>query len=98
MYSDISESAIFSFGKIGNRVCVVKSAKFATCSVLREPGNEVKKYPDLASVRFRIYSVFRNFHSGGRIQKVADSSAGLVGWSVAMAVAPATLKTVRFRP
>ena len=31
--------------------------------------------PDLASTRFRIHSVFKHFHSGDRIQKVADSYA-----------------------
>ena len=30
-----------SFGNIGIRACVVKRAKFASCSALREPGNEV---------------------------------------------------------
>ena len=29
-----------------------------------------KKYPDLASTRFRIHSVFKNFHSGVRIKKI----------------------------
>ena len=33
-------------------------------------------YSDLASTRFRIHSVFKNFHYGERIQKVADSYAG----------------------
>ena len=32
-----------------------------------------KKYPDLAATLFRIHNVFQNFHSGERIQKVADS-------------------------
>ena len=32
----------------------------------------------LASTRFRIQSVFKNFHSGERIQKVADSYAGFI--------------------
>ena len=36
----------------------------------------MKKYPDLASTRFRTHSVFKNFYSGERIQKVADSYAG----------------------
>ena len=35
---------------------------------------------DLASARFRIHSVFKNFHSGERIQKVADSYAGFTGY------------------
>ena len=30
-----------SSGNIGNRTCVVKRAKFISCSALREPGNEV---------------------------------------------------------
>ena len=30
-----------SSGNIGNRACVVKRAKFASCFALREPGNEV---------------------------------------------------------
>ena len=37
-------------------------------------------FPDLASTRFRIHSVFKNFHSGERIQKVADSFAGFTGY------------------
>ena len=32
-------------------------------------------FTDLASKRLRIHSVFKNFFSGGRIQKVADSYA-----------------------
>ena len=39
-----------------------------------------KKYPDLASTRFQIHSVFKNFHSGVRIKKIADSSAGFSGY------------------
>ena len=39
--------------------------------------HQVKKYPDLASIRFRIdSSVFRHFHSGERIQNFADTYAG----------------------
>ena len=34
--------------------------------------HRIKKYPDLESTRFRIPSVFKNFHSGEQIQKVAD--------------------------
>ena len=34
-----------------------------------------KIYPDLASTRFRIHSVFKSFHSGQRIKKKVDSSA-----------------------
>ena len=37
-----------------------------------------KKIPDLASTNFRIQSVFKNFHSGERIKKVADSYAGRI--------------------
>ena len=40
----------------------------------------IKKYPDLASTRFRIHSVVKNFHSGERIQKVVDSYAGFTGY------------------
>ena len=29
-------------GNVGNKACVVKDAKFASCSALREPGNEVQ--------------------------------------------------------
>ena len=40
----------------------------------------MKKYPDLASTRFRTHSVLKNFYSGERIQNVADSYAGFVGY------------------
>ena len=40
----------------------------------------IKLYPDLASTRFRIHSVFKSFHSGERIKKNVDSSAGLTGY------------------
>ena len=45
-----------------------------------------KKYPDLTSKRFRIHSVFKYFHSGEWIQKVADSHAGFTGhvWTEAV--------------
>ena len=33
----------------------------------------IKKHPDLASTHFRIHSGFKNFHSGVRTRKVADS-------------------------
>ena len=39
-----------------------------------------KIYPDLASTRFRIHSVFKSFHSGERIKKNMDSSAGFTGY------------------
>ena len=35
-------------------------------------------YPDLASTRFWVHSVLKNFHSGERIEKVADSYAGQI--------------------
>ena len=35
--------------------------------------HRITKYPDLASTRFRIHGVFKNFHSGERIQKTAYS-------------------------
>ena len=46
----------------------------------------IKKYPDLASTHFRIHSGFKNFHSGVRTQKVADSSTGFTGfvWTEAL--------------
>ena len=40
----------------------------------------IKKYPDSASTRFQIHSVFKNFHSGERVQKVVDSYAGFTGY------------------
>ena len=40
----------------------------------------IKKYPDFASTRFWIHRVFETFHSGERIQKVADSYAGFTGY------------------
>ena len=40
-----------------------------------------KTYPDLASTQFRIHSVFKNFHSGERIQNVTDSYASFI-WYV----------------
>ena len=40
----------------------------------------IKKYPDFASTRFWIRSVFKNFYSGERIQKVADRADK--GWAV----------------
>ena len=42
--------------------------------------HRITKHPDLASTRFRIHGVFKNFLSGERIQKVADSYAGLTGY------------------
>ena len=41
-----------------------------------------KKYPDLASSRFRIHYVIKNFHSmGERIQNVLDSYARFNGYA-----------------
>ena len=42
--------------------------------------HRIKKYPDLASTRFRTHNVFKNFYSGERIQKVPDSYAGFTGY------------------
>ena len=74
---------------VGNRVRVVrvaKSAKFASGS--KELGSillrhRLKKYPDLvdlASIRSRIHSAFKNLYSGERIQKVADLFARFTGY------------------
>ena len=77
-----------SSGNTGNRACVVKRAKFASCSAFHgeELGlillrHRMKKYPHLSSTRPRINSVFKKytFHSGERIQKVADLYAGFTG-------------------
>ena len=46
-------------------------------SILLRQG--VKIYLDLGSTQFRIHSVVKKFHSGERIQKVADSYAGFTG-------------------
>ena len=43
-------------------------------------GQWIKICPDFASKRFRIHSVFKSFHSGERIKKNVDSSAGLTGY------------------
>ena len=42
--------------------------------------SDKKKYPNLASTRFRIHSVFKNSHPGERIKKGADSFAGFTGY------------------
>ena len=67
-------------GNIGNRACVVRRTKFASCSAFhgKELGSillrhRIEDYPDIASTRFRIHGVFKNFHSGERIQKTAYS-------------------------
>ena len=59
-----------SSGNIGNWACV-KVAILNTIFTVQL----TLAYPDLASTRFRIHSVFKNFHSGERIEKVADSYA-----------------------
>ena len=41
-----------------------------SCYVIRR-----KKFPDLASTRFRVHSGFKNIHCGERIHKVPDSPA-----------------------
>ena len=64
-----------SSGNIGNWACV-KVAILNTIFTVQL----TLAYPDLASTRFRIHSVFNNFHSGERIQKVADSFAGSTGY------------------
>ena len=64
-----------SSGNIGNWACV-KVAILNTIFTVQL----TLAYPDLASTRFRIHSVFKNFHSGERIQKVADSYAGSTGY------------------
>ena len=97
MHSSTQDSS----GNMGNRACVVKRAKFVSCSAFvatistpvrhAQKSSEVEiavgkelgsillrhqiknKYPDLASIRFRIHSVFKNFHSGERIQKYPDT-------------------------
>ena len=42
--------------------------------------HQITKYPDLASTRFRIHGVFKNFLSGERIKKVADLYSGFTGY------------------
>ena len=64
-----------SSGNIGNWACV-KVAILNTIFTVQL----TLAYPDLASTRFRIHSVFKNFHSGERIQKVADSYAWSTGY------------------
>ena len=59
-----------STGKIGNWACVEVAILNTIFTV-----QLTLAYPDLASTRFWIHSVFKNFHSGERIQKVADSYA-----------------------
>ena len=58
-----------------------KEAEIALGTILNIYGNElgsillrhlIKKYPDLASTRFRIHSVFKNFHFAEEIKKYAD--------------------------
>ena len=80
----IHSSTQDSSGNIGNRACVevailntVLTVKSYRLDLVTSPD---KKYPDLAATLFRIHSVFQNFHSGERIQKVADSYAGFTGY------------------
>ena len=64
-----------SSGSIGNWACVEVAILNTIFTV-----QLTLAYPDLASTRFRIHSVFKNFHSGERIQKVADSYAWSTGY------------------
>ena len=48
--------------------------------------NRIKNCPDLASTRFRIHIVFKNFHSGEPIQKVVDSYSGFTSYAWTIAV------------
>ena len=69
-------------GNRGNRACAMKPSVAIlrndftvrnwarSCYVFR-----IKKYPDLASTRFRIHIGLKNIHSGERILKVPDSPA-----------------------
>ena len=75
-----------SSGNIGNRACV-EVAILNTVFTVNSWAQSVKSpdktsYPEIASTRFRIHSVFKNFHSGEpkRIQKVADSYAEFTGY------------------
>ena len=52
----------------------------------------------LAFIRFRIHSVFKNFHSGERIQKVADSYAGFTGYMWTEAVSGKILLRIKKYP
>ena len=77
-----------SSGNIGNRACIVKHA---SAFHDKELGlillyHLIKRYPDLASKRFRIHGVFKNFHYGVRIKKVVDWHAGFTEnvWTKAM--------------
>ena len=65
----------FHCWNIGNWACV-KVTILNTISTVQV----TLAYPDFASTRFRIHSVFKNFHSGERIQKVADSYTGFTGY------------------
>ena len=64
-----------SSGSIGNWACVevvIWNTIFTVQLTLA--------YSNLASTRFPVHSVFKNFHYGERIQKVADSYAGFTGY------------------
>ena len=55
-----------SSGNIGNRACVVKRAKFASCFALREPGNEV-------AILNTVYSSPDKKKSGFSVHTIPDS-------------------------
>ena len=66
-------------------LCGFKNFHVHTVYYGRELGSillchRMKKYPDLASTRFLTHSVFKNFYSGERIQKVADWYAEFTGY------------------
>ena len=62
-----------STGNIGNWACIQVAILNAIFTV-----QMTLAYPDLASTRFWVHSVLKNFHSEERIEKVADSYAGLI--------------------
>ena len=64
-----------SSGSVGNWACVEVAILNTIFTV-----QPTLAYPDLASPRFQIHSIFKNFHSWERIQKVADSYAGFTGY------------------
>ena len=93
----IHSSTQDSSANIGNRACVVKRAKFLSCSAFvgtistpvrhaqKSSGVEIvvgkelgsiwlrHQIKNISSTRFRIHSIYKNFHSGGRIQKYPDT-------------------------
>ena len=64
-----------SSGSIGNWACVEVAILNTILTV-----QLTLAYSNLASTRFPVHSVFKNFHYGERIQKVADSYAGFTGY------------------